>query len=54
MSWREDCLREWGRELTGEFGHYCDEWDELPIDETCREFDVCTCDFVEVELEGQK
>ena len=23
--------------------HRCPEWDYLLIDETCREFEVCTC-----------
>lgn len=41
--WEEDCLRYWGTILTGKFGHWCWDWDELPIDETCKEFEYCGC-----------
>jgi hypothetical protein len=41
--WIEDCLHWWGVVLTGEDGHWCYEWDELPIDETCKEYEYCTC-----------
>ena len=40
--WREDCLLWRGRELTGLFAHWCADWDDLPIDETCREW-PCAC-----------
>lgn len=33
--------------LQGKKKHYCIEWDFLPIDETCAEFDCCTCVFSE-------
>ena len=36
MKWR-------GRILTGEFAHWCFEWDELPIDETCENEWPCGC-----------
>ena len=40
--WQRDCLR-WGRRvLTGKFRHWCFEWDELPVDETCDEW-PCGC-----------
>lgn len=29
--------------LTGKFKHYCWEWDGMAIDETCAEFEVCSC-----------
>ena len=29
--------------LTGTCKHYCPEWDFMAIDETCPEFDSCTC-----------
>ena len=29
--------------LTGKFKHFCREWDLLEIDETCPEFEVCSC-----------
>lgn len=41
--WEEDCLRWHGRVLTGKMGHWCSDWDYLPIDETSPEFAVCTC-----------
>lgn len=31
------------KNLTGKYKHYCYDWDELEIDETCPEFMVCTC-----------
>lgn len=39
----EDCLHFWGKVLTGKYKHFCDEWDGLPIDETCTEFKYCLC-----------
>jgi len=41
--WKEDCLKWQGEVLTGKYAHWCPEWDELPIDETCSEFESCTC-----------
>lgn len=41
--WIQDCVRYHGRELTGKYRHWCADWDQLPIDETCAEFEVCTC-----------
>lgn len=41
--WIEDCLRFYGRVLDGKHGHWCVEWDGLPIDETCPEFAACLC-----------
>lgn len=41
--WVRDCLHYQGRVLTGKHGHYCADWDELPIDETCLEW-PCPCD----------
>lgn len=29
--------------LTGKYKHYCLDWDGLPVDETCPEFECCTC-----------
>jgi len=43
QDWIDDCQRYWGRLLTGAKGHWCPEWDDLPIDETCQEFDCCIC-----------
>lgn len=35
MHWRT-------RVLTGKYSHWCYEWDELPVDETCMEW-PCGC-----------
>jgi hypothetical protein len=45
--WHEDCMKWWGCILVGEKGHWCWDWDELPIDETCKEFEFCHCFNVE-------
>lgn len=29
--------------LTGKHKHYCMDWDGMAIDETCPEFECCTC-----------
>ena len=41
--WVEDCMRWRGKVLTGEFTHWCYEYDELPVDETCPEW-PCACE----------
>lgn len=41
--WKAECIATYGRVLTGEHGHWCPDWDFMPIDETCREFEACTC-----------
>lgn len=47
--WEIDCLK-WRNEiLTGNKCHYCPEYDFLPVDETCAEFDCCTCIFKDKE-----
>ena len=38
----EDCLHWRGRVLEGAYRHWCMEWDDLPIDETCPEW-PCDC-----------
>lgn len=47
--WIEDSRKWRGRVLTGEYGHWCPDWDDLPIDETCPEW-PCPC---RAELEGK-
>jgi hypothetical protein len=42
-AWAEDCLKYYGKVLTGKYRHWCYEWDELPIDDTCEEFECCIC-----------
>lgn len=41
--WTSDCQKWRGRVLTGDFAHYCDDWDGLPVDETTAEFTTCKC-----------
>ena len=45
--WINDSIRWHGRLLTGHFAHWCGDWDLLPIDETCGEFQACTCSWTE-------
>jgi hypothetical protein len=40
--WKSECIKWRGHILTGEHGHYCLEWDQLPVDETCPEW-PCGC-----------
>lgn len=42
--WAHDCQKWRGKLLTGRQGHWCDEWDGLPVDETCPEW-PCGCAF---------
>lgn len=41
--WIEDCNHWWGKVLTGKKAHWCPEWDDLPIDDTCDEIKACLC-----------
>jgi len=41
--WEEDCLKWRGKVLTGDFAHWCNDWDMLPVDETTPEWESCTC-----------
>ena len=44
VDWVEDCLKWHGRVLTGHKRHWCGDWDDLPIDDTCvMEMECCTC-----------
>jgi hypothetical protein len=45
--WELDCIHWHGEILTGDFRHWCNDWDDLPIDESCSEFACCCCDFRE-------
>jgi hypothetical protein len=40
--WVKDSTKWRGHPLTGIYSHWCMDWDELPIDETCPEF-PCAC-----------
>lgn len=39
----QDSLKFHRRILKGPYAHWCDEWDDLPIDATCSEFAACGC-----------
>jgi hypothetical protein len=41
--WAEHCQEWYGRILSGEFAHYCADWDDMPLDENVTEFACCTC-----------
>lgn len=41
-AWNSDSRRWRGRILTGDHGHWCPDYDYLPIDETCPEW-PCAC-----------
>ena len=45
----EDCLHFHGQILTGKYKHYCPDFDFLPMDETCWEFEFCLCEWKEDE-----
>lgn len=38
------------RTLTGNHKHYCMDWDGMAIDDTCPEFECCTC----IDVEGRQ
>lgn len=40
--WIADCMKYRGKILTGIQSHWCADWDDLPIDETCDEW-PCAC-----------
>jgi hypothetical protein len=42
QAWIDDCEKWRGRLLTGDYAHWCDDWDGLPIDETTPEW-PCAC-----------
>jgi hypothetical protein len=41
--WEFDCIAERGRILTGNCQHWCPDWDGMTMDDTCAEFECCTC-----------
>lgn len=51
--WIADSMKYYGKILKGKFAHWCLEWDDLPIDETCPEFKVCLC-YEESEVAAHK
>ncbi len=42
--WEDDCFHWRGQMLTGKYAHWCPQWGNLPMDETCPEW-PCNCDI---------
>lgn len=40
----KDCMAYHGKILTGKYKHFCPDWDDMPIDDTCFEYQFCTCE----------
>jgi hypothetical protein len=40
--WEHDSKHWRGKVMTGLYAHWCSDWDDLPIDETCPEW-PCAC-----------
>jgi hypothetical protein len=40
--WDQDCETWRGLILTGRYAHWCPNWNQLPMDETCPEW-PCQC-----------
>ncbi len=53
QEWIDDCLKWRGEVLVGDQAHWCYDWDGLPMDSTCHEFQACHC-FDEEPDEGNK
>ncbi len=43
LAWEQDSKQWRGVVLTGKYKHWCNDWDGLPMDETCPEFTGCLC-----------
>lgn len=43
MDLDEESIKTYGKPLTGKYKHFCIEFDFLPIDEDCFEFQFCRC-----------
>ena len=54
QEWREDCAKWRGKLLIGNYAHWCQDWDGLPVDETTPEFTCCHCFESSVEIETLK
>ena len=49
QDWIDDCRHFYGKVLNGAAGHWCAEWDGLPVDETVEEYAFCKCELEEVK-----
>jgi hypothetical protein len=43
QEFQDDFVHWHGRTCQGAFGHWCPDWDFLPIDEFCQECASCGC-----------
>lgn len=50
--WWVDCYKWRGKLLIGRYGHWCLEWDDLPVDETCEEIAWCQCFEGDLQFEA--
>lgn len=41
--WETDCLHWYGKILRGPDAHWCLEFDDLPINAWCSEYQACLC-----------
>lgn len=48
LSWVQDAYSWRGHAMLGKYAHWCQEWDDLPVDETTEEWASCTCYPIEV------
>ena len=53
IAWKLDCLRWRGAVLTGKHGHWCPDYDFLPIDETSNEW-PCPCSVGDAGREAKE
>lgn len=44
QEWIDDCLFYYGEVLDGEDCHWCHDFDGLPIDADCAEYEFCNCE----------
>lgn len=49
QQWADECIEFYGRILNGKKAHWCNDFDGLPIDETCYEMNHCLCEIIDEE-----
>ena len=52
--WEEDCMKWRGEVLKGRYAHWCFDWDDLPIDETCDEWPCECADALQAEIAAKE
>ena len=43
----KECMHWRGKVLEGDYAYCCDDWDGLPVDESCAEYTCCHCTVVD-------